>query len=107
MGKPSTAVKLMVVATLRPPLIAHMLAPLPKWATMILARELKLMREENAKLKRIVADVAGQGDAPGRPSKKVLRPVKKREMAKYLMGRYSVSAKKACRCLILHRSAYY
>ncbi len=34
-------------------------------------------------------------------------PVKNREMAKYLMGRYSVSAKKACRCLILHRSAYY
>ena len=28
-------------------------------------------------------------------------------MAKYLMGRFGVSAKKACRCLILHRSAYY
>lgn len=23
------------------------------------------------------------------------------------MGRYSISAKMACRCLILHRSAYY
>lgn len=28
-------------------------------------------------------------------------------MVKYLMGRYSVSVKKACRCVRLHRSAWY
>ena len=28
-------------------------------------------------------------------------------MVKYLMGRYSVSVKKACRCVRLHQSAFY
>ncbi|MNN62142.1 hypothetical protein D3C81_1774230 [compost metagenome] len=32
-GRPSTAVKPMVLATLRPPCMAHRLAPLPRWAT--------------------------------------------------------------------------
>lgn len=35
MGNPSNAVKLMVVATLRPACSAHMLAPLPRWATTV------------------------------------------------------------------------
>ena len=35
-GNPSMAVKLMVVAILRPDAIAHMLAPLPRWATITL-----------------------------------------------------------------------
>jgi hypothetical protein len=33
MGKPSSAVKPMVLSTLFPALIAHMEAPLPRWAT--------------------------------------------------------------------------
>ena len=33
--RPSSAVKLMVVATLRPSTSAHMLAPLPRWATTV------------------------------------------------------------------------
>ncbi len=35
MGRPSTAVKPMVLATLRPPSNAHMLAPLPRWSTTV------------------------------------------------------------------------
>ena len=34
MHSPSTAVKLIVVSTLLRPFIAHMLAPLPRWATI-------------------------------------------------------------------------
>ncbi len=34
-GRPSTAVKPIVVATLCPPEIAHMLAPLPRWKTTV------------------------------------------------------------------------
>jgi hypothetical protein len=34
-GNPSTAVKPMVVATLRPASIAHMLEPLPRWNTTV------------------------------------------------------------------------
>ena len=33
-GSPSRAEKLMVVSTLWPSLMAHRLAPLPRWATM-------------------------------------------------------------------------
>ena len=40
---------------------------------------------------------AGQGHAPGRRSKKVLKPVKQREVMQYLMGRYDVSTRRACR----------
>jgi putative transposase len=39
--------------------------------------------------------------------KKVLKPVKKREMVNYLMGRYGVGNRQACRCVRLHRSMYY
>jgi hypothetical protein len=35
MGRPSTAVKFMVVATLRPAFRAAMLASLPRWATTV------------------------------------------------------------------------
>ena len=35
-GSPSTAVKPIVLATLRPPSSAHMLEPLPRWHTMVL-----------------------------------------------------------------------
>ena len=34
-GRPSTAVKPIVLATLRPPTMAHMLLPLPRWATTV------------------------------------------------------------------------
>ena len=37
-GSPSAAVKPIVLATLRPPAIAHMLAPLPRWRTTVLPR---------------------------------------------------------------------
>jgi len=35
MGRPSTAVKPIVLATLRPPASAHRLLPLPRWATTV------------------------------------------------------------------------
>ena len=41
--------------------------------------------------------VARQGHAPGRRSKKVLKPVKQREVVHYLMGRYEVSERRAAR----------
>ena len=62
------------------------------------ARELKQLRDENTKLKRARGGpVARQGHAPGRRSKKVLKPVKQREVVHYLMGRYEVSERRAIR----------
>ena len=37
-GSPSRPVKLIVLAMLRPPSRAHMLAPLPRWSTTVLPR---------------------------------------------------------------------
>jgi len=37
----------------------------------------------------------------------VVKPVKKREVVRYLMGRYGVSARQACRCVRLKRSVFY
>ena len=62
------------------------------------ARELKQLRDENTQAETPRRrPVAGQGHAPGRRSKKVLKPVKQREVMQYLMGRYDVSARRACR----------
>jgi putative transposase len=40
-------------------------------------------------------------------SEEILKPVKKREMANYLKGRYGVGSRRACRCVWLVRSMYY
>jgi putative transposase len=53
------------------------------------ARELKQPRDENVKLKRLVADLSlDKVMLQDVLQKKVLKPVKKREMVNYLMGRY-------------------
>ena len=49
----------------------------------------------------------GQGHAAGRRSKKVLKPVKQREVTRYLMGRYGVSTRHACRVVGATRSSVY
>ena len=60
------------------------------------ARELKQLRDENAQAETARRrPVARQGHAAGRRSKKVLKPVKQREVVHYLMGRYEVSERRA------------
>lgn len=39
--------------------------------------------------------------------KKVVKPVSKREIVRYLMNRYGVATKRACGCIRLRRSVYY
>ena len=39
--------------------------------------------------------------------KKVLKPIKQREIVNYLMGRYTVGMRQACRCVQMTRSMYY
>ncbi len=69
------------------------------------ARELKQLREENVKLKRIVADLS-LDYAAGCSAKKMVKPLKKREMVRYLMARYEVGIARACRELRISRSCY-
>src|SRR5207253_2702814 len=47
------------------------------------------------------------GHAPGRTSKKVLKPVKQREVMQYLTGRYGVSTRRACHVIKTTRSSVY
>jgi len=62
------------------------------------ARELKQLREENTKLKRLRRRaLPRQGHAAGCRSRKILKPVKQREVVHYLMGRYGVSQRRAVR----------
>ena len=72
------------------------------------ARELKQLRDENTQAQTPRRrPVPGQGHAPGRRSKKVLKPVKQREVMRYLMGRYGVSTRRACRVVQATRSSAY
>jgi putative transposase len=60
-------------------------------------RQLKQLQEENGKLKKLVAELPGQGHAPGRASKKILKPSRRRPVVHYLCGAYRVSRRRACR----------
>jgi putative transposase len=59
-------------------------------------RRLRQLEEENAQLKRIVAD-AGQTDAAGRVKKKVLKVRQRRQLVSLLLAEYRVSERRAVR----------
>ncbi len=60
-------------------------------------RELRQLRDENTKLKRLVADLTlGQDDAAGRALKKVVKPAACRVLVGHLCGRYQISERRAC-----------
>ena len=69
------------------------------------ARELKQLRDENEAEAARGGSVAGQGHAPGCAVKKVLKPVRQREVVRSLMGRYEVSERRACRTARCWRSS--
>ena len=71
------------------------------------ARALKALREENARLKGLVADRTLDKVMLQDVCKKILRAAHKREMVEYLTRRYAVSKQRACRCVRLMRSVYY
>jgi hypothetical protein len=63
--------------------------------------------ELNVKLKRVVTGVSlDKAMLRDVLQNKELKPVKKREMANYLMGRYTVGSRRACGCVRLVRSMY-
>ena len=58
-------------------------------------RRLKQLEEENHRLKRLVADEPGQGDAAGGRAKKALRPVRRRDLVDDLGQTPQVNARRA------------
>ena len=70
------------------------------------ARELKQLRDENAELERLVADLS-LDKIMLQDVQKVLTPVKRLEVMRYLMGRYTISARRACLVVRATRSSVY
>ena len=69
-------------------------------------RELRQMREENARLKRLVADLTlDKQIPPGGDPKKSLRPARRRELAQWMHDRYQVSLSAGV-CARPHLSEY-
>ena len=70
-------------------------------------RELKQLREENAKLKRLVADLSlDKVDAAGHSVKKMVGAPQRRSAVRYLAGRYSVSERPGCEVTVTARSTF-
>ena len=67
---------------------------------MLEIKRLKLLEEENRRLKQLVADLSlDKGHAAGRAGKKTLRPARRRELVRYLETTYQVSERRGCRVL--------
>ena len=71
-------------------------------------RELRQLKEENAKLKQMVADLSlDKQMLQDIVKKKVLKPRQKRVMSEYLISQYKVSVRRTCRVLLFCHSMYY
>src|SRR3954447_8120282 len=69
-------------------------------------KRLRQLEEENAKLKRIVADLSLEGHASGCALKKALRPGRKRELVDKVRSDWKVSIRRACSALRIDRALY-
>lgn len=75
-------------------------------------RKLRQLEEENAQLKKLVADLSLDKQMLQDVIKKcgrraVVKPPYKNEMANWLVSNYRVSIQRACRCVKLGRAIYY
>ncbi|MEI6100425.1 MAG: IS3 family transposase [Eubacteriales bacterium] len=70
-------------------------------------KRLKQLEEENAKLKKLVAELSlDKLMLQDVLNKKVLRPVHRKEMATYLQQGYQISERRSCKVLKIHRAIY-
>jgi transposase-like protein len=71
-------------------------------------RELRQLRDKNARLKRLVADLTfGQAHSGGSDPKRTLKPARRRTLAGWIKGRFQVSTIKACELARFSRAAFY
>ncbi|MDC7692792.1 IS3 family transposase [Asticcacaulis sp. DXS10W] len=70
-------------------------------------RRMRQLEEENAKLKRIVADLSlDKAMLQDVPRKKALRPAARRELVDRVIATWQVSVRRACRALRIDRPMY-
>lgn len=70
-------------------------------------RRLKMLEDENARLKRVVADLTLDRQILQEVDKKALKPAKRRELARWMQERFRISVKQSCRLALLQRSTWY
>jgi putative transposase len=70
-------------------------------------RRLKLLEDENSKLKKLVADLSRQGDAAGCSAPKTVRPGHKRELVTKVCCEWDVSIRRAYAVLVVSKSTYH
>jgi putative transposase len=69
--------------------------------------ELWASRDENQRLKRLVADLMLDKHILRRWSKKSLEPARRQEEAQSICASFKVAAKRLCRLFLLQRSVFY
>jgi putative transposase len=70
-------------------------------------RELRMLKDENARLKKMVADLSLDKEMLQDVIKKALKPSQKKELDSHLSVQYKVSKRRSCRVLMIHHSVYY
>lgn len=70
-------------------------------------RRLKQLEDENWCLKGLVADLTLDKHILQEVLKKVLRPVRRRELVNQVVEGYEISRQRACRLILLRRSSFY
>ncbi|HUZ89998.1 MAG TPA: IS3 family transposase [Candidatus Acidoferrales bacterium] len=69
------------------------------------AKELRRLRDENGRLKRMVADLSLDNEMLKEVGAgKILSPARRREAVRHLQGRFEVSERRACRAIGQHRT---
>lgn len=71
-------------------------------------KRLKMLEDENARLKRIVADLTlDKQILQDIRAKKALKAVKQRELAVWMQERFKVNVRRSCRLALLQPSVWY
>ena len=71
------------------------------------ARKLRQLEEENARLRKVIADLTGQGDASGGGPPQTMTPARGCEMTDQVRTAFGVSIRKVCRAIPACRATYH
>jgi Transposase len=68
--------------------------------------ELRMLKDENVRLKKMVADISLDKQMLQDVIEKALKSIQKKQLADYLSHQYRVSTRRICRILMIHHSVF-